>query len=340
MEIVQLDSYAANPGDISWHEWENLSHNGEKITFTRYPRTAPEETVERAKDACMVLTNKVLITDEVMEQLPQLRYIGVLATGYNVVDVEAAHRRGIIVTNIPAYSTMSVAQHVFAHILNITNRVQQHSEAVSAGRWQHSPDFTFWDFPLIELDRMTIGIIGMGNTGTATARIALAMGMKVLAYSSKGEATLRQLISGNAEDTRIMKAESLAALFSTADIVSLHCPLTPDTKHIINSDSLRLMKKTAILINTGRGPLIDEEALAKALTDGDIYAAGIDVLTTEPPVDGSPLTALPNCFITPHTAWATRAARERLLHIALDNIRAFLNGTPQNQVMGGWKVES
>lgn len=334
MKLIQLDSYAANPGDISWASWDALATpEGEKIEFIRYDRTSPELVVERSLDAEMVMTNKVVFTDEVMSQLPKLKYIGVLATGYNVVDTEAAKRRGIVVTNIPAYSTQSVAQMVFAHILNIANRVQLHSDAVSAGEWQNCADFVFWKTQQTELANLTIGIFGLGNTGTATARIALAMGMKVLAYTSKSEEDLKAMLCpGDMYGDRVSKAVGKEAFFAAADVVSLHCPLTPDTKHIINAGTIALMKPTAILINTGRGPLIDDAALAEALKAKRIYAAGIDVLTQEPPVDGSPLIGLDNCFITPHIAWATSAARIRLLDIALNNVKAFIKGEPQNVV--------
>lgn len=333
MKIVQLDSYAANPGDLSWEAWENLKDaDGNLVEFIRYDRTSPEETVLRAKDAEIVLTNKVLISAEVMAQLPSLSYVGVLATGYNVVDIKAARECGVVVTNIPAYSTMSVAQMVFAHLLNITNSVQIHSDAVKNGRWQNNPDFTFWDTPQIELSELTLGIIGMGNTGTATARIALSMGMKVLAHSSKDEQQLREKLGVASDSPCVCKTESMEQLLRSADVVSLHCPLTPETHHIINAETLRLMKPSAILINTGRGPLIDESALADALKNKKIYAAGIDVLQEEPPVNGSPLIGLSNCFITPHIAWATHAARKRLLDIALDNIRQFINGKSVNVV--------
>lgn len=331
-KIVQLDSYAANPGDISWNDWENINVNGEKVEFVKYDRTSREETVERAKDAQMLLTNKVLIDEEVMSQLPELKYVGVLATGYNVVDTEAARNRGIVVTNIPAYSTMSVAQMVFAHLLNITNRVQLHSDSVCVGRWQNNPDFTFWDTPQTELANLTLGIVGMGNTGTATARIALAFGMNIMAFSSKDTDELKKLLGVSADDDSVRKADDLKQLLSEADVVSLHCPLTKDTHHIINAETLKWMKSSSILINTGRGPLVDEQALAEALNDKEIYAAGVDVLQEEPPRNGSPLIGLSNCFITPHIAWATLAARKRLLAIALDNVMAFLSGKPQNVV--------
>ena len=317
-KIVVLDGYAANPGDISWEPWNAL---GELIV---YPRTAPDEVIGRCEGAEVVLTNKVILSAQVMDALPQLRYIGVLATGYNVVDLQAARERGIIVTNIPAYSTASVAQMVFAHLLNITHHVAEHAASVARGDWQSSADFCYWLTPLQELDGLTFGIVGLGNTGSATARIAQSFGMKVMAYSSKSESQL--------EAMGIRKAPSLEALFSTADVISLHCPLTPDTHHLVNAERLSLMKPTAILINTGRGPLIDEQALAAALRAGQLQAAGLDVLQQEAPLDGSPLIGAPNCFITPHIAWATRAARERLQQIALQNVQAYLSGEPQNVV--------
>ena len=260
-----------------------------------------------------------------MAALPRLSYIGVLATGYNVVDIEEAKRRGIAVTNIPAYSTMSVAQMVMAHLLNITNHVALHAEAVRGGAWQTSPDFSFAKTPLIELDGLTFGIVGLGNTGMATARMAQAMGMHVMAVSSKDSDTLAQ--------RGIRKASGYEELFAQADVVSLHCPLTPETHHLVSSERLSLMKPTAILINTGRGPLVDEQALADALTDGRIYAAGVDVLTEEPPRQGSPLIGVPNCFITPHIAWATAAARRRLIDIAAENLAAFQRGTSLHRIV-------
>lgn len=320
MKIVILDAYAANPGDITWEPWEQL-HN---VELVRYDRTEPTDTVKRCEDAEIVLTNKVLITAEVMAQLPNLRYIGVLATGYNVVDVAEASARGIVVTNIPAYSTQSVAQMVMAHLLNITHHVADHAAAVRYGRWEKCQDFCFWDSPLIELDGLTIGLVGLGNTGSATATIAQSMGMRVLAYSSKSAAELAK--------RGIYKASTLNALFREADVVSLHCPLTPDTKHLVNATRLKLMKPTAILINTGRGPLVNEKALADALNSGRIYAAGIDVLEQEPPRKGSPLIKAHNCYITPHIAWATKAARERLMQIALENVQAFIEGKPKNVI--------
>lgn len=318
MKIVELDGYAANPGDLSW---DGLRELGE---LTVYDRTAPEEVLERAKGAQVILTNKVVITKELMDKLPDLRYIGVLATGYNVVDIPAARKHGIIVTNIPAYSTMSVAQMVIAHLLNITNQVALHSDAVKQGEWQRNKDFSFSLTPLIELDGKTLGIVGLGNTGTATARIAQSLGMCILAYSSKSADALKEM--------DIEKADSYEQLFREADVLSLHCPLTEETHHLVNAERLKLMKPTAILINTGRGPLVDEAALADALNEGRIMAAGVDVLQEEPPRNGSPLINARNCYITPHIAWATKAARERLLNIAVANVKAFMEGKPQNAV--------
>ena len=316
MKIVILDGHTANPGDLSW---DGLREYGE---LEVYDRTAPAELLSRAEGAEVILTNKVIIDAKAMAALPCLRYIGVLATGYNVVDIAEAHRRGIVVTNIPAYSTMSVAQMVMAHLLNITNQVALHAESVRRGEWQECPDFSFTKSPLIELDGLTLGIVGLGNTGSATARMAQAMGMQVMAVSSKTEEMLRPL--------GIRKASGYEQLFSEADVVSLHCPLTDETRHLVNRERLALMKPTAILINTGRGPLLDEQAVADALTEGRLYAVGVDVLTEEPPRKGSPLIMAPRCYITPHIAWASAAARRRLVCIATSNVAAFLRGDPQN----------
>lgn len=322
-KIVILDSYTSDPGDIKWDKWNDLTMpNGEKCQIEKFDRTVPEDVVKRSRGAVAILTNKVIITSEIMTQLPDLQYIGVLATGYNVVDIEAAKKRDIIVTNIPAYSTDSVAQMVFAHLLNITHHVAQHAEAVNNGDWQNSTDFCFWKSPLIELAGQTMGIIGLGNTGMKTAQIALAFGMKVIAVTSKSQNVLPQGII----------AVSIDECFQYADVLSLHCPLTETTKHIVNEAHLAMMKKNAILINTGRGPLVDDGALAKALNNKQIYAAGIDVLTEEPPRNGNPLIGARNCFITPHIAWATQAARKRLIDIALDNLKAFFSGAPINVV--------
>ena len=316
MRIVILDGYSANPGDLSWKELEQMGE------VTVYDRTSPSETVQRAADADIVLTNKVVLDREKIAQLPRLKYIGVLATGYNVVDIEAAHERGIIVTNVPAYSTESVAQMVFAHLLTVTNRTEHYAIQNRSGRWTANPDFCYWDFPLMELAGKTFGIVGLGNIGRRVAEIAFAFGMKVKAMTSKSQA---QLPAG------IEKAE-LQTLLSSADVLSLHCPLTDTTRHLINADTLRQMKPTAILINTGRGPLIDDQAVADALQEGRLGAFCADVLTTEPPSSNNPLLSQPNAFITPHIAWASTEARTRLLQIAIANVRAFANGKPQNAV--------
>lgn len=317
MKIVVLDGYAANPGDLSWSEVEAMG------VCVVYDRTSPAELMERAKDAEVLLTNKTVLDAAAIHALPALRYIGVLATGYNIVDIDAARQRGIVVTNIPAYSTDSVAQMVFAHLLNISFRVGHHAEAVRQGRWAACKDFCFWDTPLVELSGKTMGIVGLGHTGMRTARIAQAFGMKVEAWTSKSSLQL---------PPDIRKAESLEQLFAQADVLSLHCPLTKDTQGLVNARRLSLMKPTAILVNTSRGPVVDEQALADALNAGRIYAAGLDVLSSEPPRADNPLLRARNCFITPHIAWASTEARQRLMRIAVDNLHAWLDGKPVNNV--------
>ena len=314
MRIVILDGYTANPGDLSWKELETL---GELVV---YDRTSADETVTRAADAEVVLTNKVLITKDVMAQLPRLKYVGVLATGYNVVDIEAAHQRGIIVTNVPAYSTESVAQMVFAHLLTVTNRVEHYTVQNRADRWTNSADFSYSDTMLTELAGKTFGIVGLGNIGKRVAQIAQAFGMNVIALTSK--TTLPDGI----------KKVELPELLAQSDVLSLHSPLTSDTHHMINADTLKLMKPMAILINTGRGPLIDDQAVADALKDKRLYAFCADVLTEEPPKADNPLLVLPNAYTTPHIAWATVEARARLVQVAIGNVKAFANGKPQNVV--------
>ena len=312
MKIVILDGYAANPGDLSWDEMKQLGE------CTIYDRTSPAEVLERAQGAEVLLTNKTVLDAETINALPSLRYIGVLATGYNIVDTEAARARGVIVTNIPAYSTDSVAQMVFAHLLNICQQVQHHSEEVRRGRWAATPDFCFWDTPLIELAGKKIGLVGLGHTGMKTARIAIAFGMEMYAYTSKSHFQLPPEI----------KKMELDELFAECDIISLHCPLTEETREMVNARRIALMKPTAILINTGRGPLINEQDLADALNNGRIYAAGVDVLSQEPPRTDNPLLTARNCYITPHIAWASTAARERLMQIALENVKAYQEGKP------------
>ena len=316
MKIVVLDGFTANPGDLSWDELEKLGD------VTIYDRTQPSETVARAIDAEIVLTNKVIIGREEMARLPHLLYIGVLATGYNVVDLEAAKERGIIVTNIPAYSTDSVAQMVFAHLLTVTNHTERFANENRQGRWSSNPDFCYYDEPIRELAGKTFGIVGLGNIGKRVAQIALAFGMKVAAFTSKPAESLPE---------GIQKAE-LKDLFQTSDVISLHCPLTPDTKHLINEETLRWIRPEAILINTGRGPLVDDNALASALKAGGLKAYCADVMTEEPPKADNPLLQVQNAYLTPHVAWASYEARIRLIRIATDNVLHFINGKPQNVV--------
>ena len=329
MNIVILDGYTTDPSGLLWDGFKEFGE------LQVYDRTAPEELMGRAKDAEVLLTNKVVIDAKAMAALPKLRYIGVLATGYNVIDIAEAHRRDIVVTNIPAYSTMSVAQMVMAHLLNITNQVALYAEAVRRGDWEKSPDFCLPQplqrrgesslcGSLIELDGLIFGIVGLGNIGKQVARMAQAIGMQVMAVSSKPEEELAQM--------GIQKAKNYEQLFGEADVVSLHCPLTDETCHLVNRERLALMKPTAILINTGRGPLLDEAAVAEALKAGKLYAVGVDVLTEEPPRGGSPLIKAPRCFITPHIAWASEAARRRLIDIAIGNVAAFLQGKFLNRI--------
>ena len=314
MKIVILDGYSANPGDLSWQGLEQLGE------LTVYDRTKPDETVARAAGAEILLTNKVVINKETMAKLPCLKYIGVLATGYNVVDIEAAHERGIVVTNVPAYSTESVAQMVFAHLLAVTNRTEHYATQNRQDRWSANPDFCYWDFPHMELAGKTFGIVGLGNIGQRVAQIALAFGMKVKAMTSKDS-----LPDG------IEKA-SLEELLAESDVLSLHCPLTETTRHLMNGRTLRQMKPTAILINTGRGPLVDDQAVADALAEGRLAAFCADVLTEEPPKADNPLLKQPNAFTTPHIAWASTEARCRLIQVATDNVRSFLDVMPVNVV--------
>jgi glycerate dehydrogenase len=316
MKIVELDGYAANPGDLSW---EPLRELGELVI---YDRTAPADVVERAKDADMVLINKIMMTEEVMQQLPRLKYIGVLATGYNVVDIDAASRHGIVVTNIPAYSTDSVAQTTFALLLAITNRVEHYANENRNGRWSRNPDFCYWDTPLVELAGKTIGIVGLGNIGMRVATIAKDFGMDVFALTSKNSTDLPPGI----------QKTTLEGLLAVSDVLSLHCPLTEQTNRLINRNTIAKMKHGAILINTGRGQLVDETDVAEALANGKLAAYGADVMSCEPPQANNPLFAQPNAFLTPHIAWATHEARQRLMEIAVNNVKAFINGTPQNVV--------
>lgn len=312
MKICILDGYSLNPGDLDWSPVERLGD------VTLFDRTPADKIVERAADADIVLTNKVPFSADTLRQLPRLRFICVLATGYNIIDTEAAARQGVVVANIPAYSTMSVAQMAFAHILNITNHVTSYAREVADGKWTNCPDFCFWDSALTELAGKTMGIVGLGNTGMATARIAVAMGMKVVAMTSKSADTLPEGIT----------PAPLDDVLASADVVSLHCPLTPSTRHLINAASIAKMKPSAILINTGRGPLVDEQAVADALNGGRLAAFGADVLSQEPPRGDNPLLSARNCVLTPHIAWATLEARTRLMSTATENVRQFIAGEP------------
>ena len=317
MKIVVLDAYTLNPGERRWEELEEL---GEVVV---HDRTAQLDVVRRAKDAEVVLTNKTILDGFILNLLPKLKYIGVLATGYNVVDLDVARQRGIVVTNIPAYSTQSVAQMAIAHLLNITQRVAHYAHEVHNGVWSAQHDFCYWNTPLIELAGKKIGIVGFGNTGQATAQIAEALGMEVWVYTSKPKKSL----------PKKYQKVTLNELFSACDVVSLHCPLTAENKEMVNSFRLSLMKQGAILINTSRGGLIDEKALEQALLSGKLLGAGLDVLSSEPVPNGNPLLKLKNCFITPHIAWATRESRMRLMNQAVENLKAWMEGRTINNVL-------
>lgn len=316
MKIVVLDGYALNPGDQSW---KNLQEVGDCVI---YDRTSPDELLERSIDADALITNKVVISKSVIDKLPKLKYIGVTATGYNVVDVNAASERGIVVTNIPAYSTDSVAQLVFSHILNVANRVELHVNSVKNGEWNTCPDFSYSKSPQVELSGKTLGIIGFGRIGRRVAEIGLAFGMKVIFQNR----------SIRSDTPAKMIQKNLGEVFAESDFISLNCPLTDENSEFVNTDLLKMMKQTAVLINTGRGALINEQDLADALNSGVIKAACLDVLSTEPPKADNPLVSAKNCFITPHMAWATFEARERLLNITIENLKCFISGNYQNVV--------
>jgi glycerate dehydrogenase len=317
--IVCLDGFTANPGDLSWERFAQLG------TFTNHDRTPPEDVLQRCAGATALLTNKTVLNANTLTQLPNLKYVGVLATGYNVVDTQAASKHGITVTNVPAYSTHSVAQLATALLLELTHRVGDHNRAVHDGQWVNCNDFCFTVAPLMELAGKTLGLIGFGQIGLAFARIATALGMNVIAYN-------RSPLTADRTGGLAITQVSLDDIFKQADVLSLHCPLTDDTKHIVNASRLTTMKKTAFIINTGRGPLVDAHALADALTQGIIAGAGLDVLDREPPDANDPLLTAPNCIITPHIAWDTREARTRLLDTAFNNLKGFLDGHPQNVV--------
>lgn len=313
--ITVLDGFAVNPGDLSWEPLQALGK------CTVYERTPANLLLTHAKDAEILLTNKVVLSGKTIAALEQLKYIGVTATGVNVVDVAAAAQRAILVTNVPSYSTSSVVQMVFAHILHHTQHVGAHADAVRSGRWTASSDWCFWDYPLVELSGLTMGIVGLGKIGGAVAQIARAFGMTVLATTRTNDDT--------SENVQVV---DLDTLLRNSDVVSLHCPLTPETEGLINRQRLALMKQSALLINTARGPLVEEGALAEALNAGQIAGAGLDVLSTEPPPADNPLLSAKNSTITPHIAWATRATRLRLLQCVVDNVAAYLAGKPRNVV--------
>lgn len=320
-KIVVLDGYTENPGDLSW---DALREFGELVV---YDRTSPDaETISsRIGDAAYVYTNKTPLTAEIFAKCPDIRFIGVLATGYNVVDIEAAKEAGIAVTNVPTYGTAAVGQFAIALLLEICHHIGHHDEAVHAGKWEHNPDWCFWDYPLIELAGKTMGIIGFGRIGQTTGRIANALGMKVLAYD---KFCSKDLESENCHYV------SLDKIYASSDVIALHCPLFPDNIGMINKDSIARMKDGVILLNNSRGPLIVEQDLAEALNSGKVYAAGLDVVSTEPIQGDNPLLKAKNCFITPHISWASKESRQRLLDIAVDNLRKFISGKPQNIVNG------
>ena len=319
MKIVVLDGYTENPGDLSWGRLEEL---GEFIVYDRSSLTDEDEAIARIGETEIVITNKTPITKRVLDSCPSIRYIGVLATGYNVVDYVYAAKKGIPVTNVPGYGTDTVAQFTFALLLEICHHVAHHSEAVHAGRWEQSPDFCFCDYPQIELAGKTIGIIGFGRIGQKVGTIAKAFGMKVLAHSP------HEYESGKAIGTYV----NLDTLLAESDVISLHCPLFPETEGIINQATIAKMKDGVILLNNGRGPLVVEQDLADALNSGKIQAAAVDVVSAEPIKGDNPLLTAKNCFITPHIAWATKEARQRIMDCAVNNVKAFLSGAPENVV--------
>lgn len=317
MKIVVLDGYTLNPGDISWETLHQLGN------VTIYDRTDTNQLIERAADAEAILTNKTKLTQEHITRLPKLKYIGVLATGYNVIDIDAAKQEGIIVTNAPGYSTSSVAQLVFVFLLEMALHVHEHSDSARQGDWATAADFSYWNYPLMELAGKTMGVIGFGEIGQRVADIAAAFGMNVIAYSRT---------QTDQSHRKSFKWVELNTLFKHADVVSIHCPLTPQTEGIIDKRNLSLMKPTAYLVNTSRGPIVVDEDLAEALNNKVIAGAGIDVLSVEPPNADNPLLSAKNCLVTPHIGWATKEARIRLLKIVVNNLRAFKNGQPINVV--------
>lgn len=320
MKIVVLDGYALNPGDLSWEQMEKL---GELVVYDRTSLTDENEIMERIGDAEVVITNKTPVSKNVMNSCTNIKYIGVLATGYNIVDYVSAKEKNIAVTNIPTYGTAAVGQFAIAMLLEICHHISHHSNAVHEGRWETNKDWCFWDYPLIELDGKNMGIIGYGRIGQATGRIAQALGMTVLAYD---EFKNPDLVS----DT--CKYVELDELFAKADVITLHCPLFPQTEGIVNKENISKMKDGVIILNNSRGPLIVEEDLAEALNCGKVYAAGLDVVSTEPIKGDNPLLKAKNCFITPHISWAPKESRSRLMDIAVENLKSFKEGIPVNVV--------
>jgi glycerate dehydrogenase len=315
MNIVVLDGFTLNPGDLSWDELKQLG------SCEIYARTAPAEVIPRGAQADVLLTNKTVLAPEHLGALPRLKYVGVLATGTNVVDLAAARARQVPVTNVPAYGTKSVAQATMALLLELTQHVGHHAQTVREGQWSHNRDWCYWQRPLIELDGRTLGIIGFGRIGRTVAEMAVPFGLQILAYNRSSKAA-----------PAFVRFVDLETLFRESDVVSLHCPLSPETQGLINAQRLAWMKPTALLLNTARGPLVDERALAEALNTGRIAGAGLDVLSVEPPPEANPLLTARHCYITPHLAWATQDARRRLLGTAVANLKAFLRGEPQNVV--------
>lgn len=320
MKIVVLDGYTLNPGDLDWKGLESL---GECTVYDRTSLTDTEEVIQRIGDAEVVYTNKTPLPEKVFEECKNLKFVGVLATGYNVVDIEAAKKRNIPVANIPTYGTAAVGQFAIALLLEICHHIGYHSKVVHEGKWAANPDWCFWDYPLIELDGKTMGIIGYGRIGQATGRIAQALGMTVLAYDSYRNPALES-------DT--CHYTELDELLSKSDVIALHCPLFPETEKIINKSTIGKMKNGVIILNNSRGQLINEQDLANALNSGKVAAAGLDVVSTEPIKSDNPLLTAKNCLITPHISWAPKESRKRLMDIAVSNLREFLNGTPKNIV--------
>ncbi len=319
MKIVVLDGYTLNPGDLSWGALEAL---GELTVYDRAPLAGEDEVIARIGEAEAIFTNKTPLSARVLAACPSLKYVGVLATGYNVVDIAAAKAQGVTVTNIPTYGTAAVGQFAIALLLEICHHIGHHDEAVHEGRWQTNPDWCFWDYPLIELDGKTMGIIGFGRIGQSTGKIAKALGMRVIAYDAFENDTGRAIADYVALDT----------LLKESDVVALHCPLFPETQGIVNRNTIAKMKDGVIILNNSRGPLVVEQDLADALNSGKVYAAGLDVVSSEPIKEDNPLLKAKNCIITPHISWAPRESRQRLMNIAVENLKAFLSGEPANVV--------